>query len=119
MEYLKVNEIVADSFILYWARTRDEWYALHENREYAFKDARRKYNELLDKYSAAVFEAARNPGVLSQSYRNGYEQGGRIRSRLQNDGLSLETFENNNYSGTSFLGLYGYMDAMEGKPSRY
>jgi hypothetical protein len=52
-------------------------------------------------------------------YLQGYEAGHKQRNYLLREGLPLENFENNQYQGDTFHGLYGYMDAMRGLSPRY
>lgn len=52
-------------------------------------------------------------------YLQGYQDGKHRRNHLIHEELPLETMSTNQYRGETFHGLYGYMDGMEGKPSRF
>ena len=44
-----------------------------------------------------------------------YNEGKYKRYKLLSDGLSPETMHTNTYSGKTWVGLYAYMDGMEGR----
>ena len=56
---------------------------------------------------------------LKAAYLSGYTLGNERRYRLLKDGYQPERMDNNTYPGDTWIGLYGYMDAMEGKPTRF
>ena len=114
MDYLKANELLHNGWRLYWARTAQEW----RSNNKGMGEAHQKYTNLLEEYAVNSSQAG-NDSSFKNMYLHGYEAGQRKRGQLCSEGLPLETMANNTATSYTNMGLYGYLDGMEGKECKY
>ena len=102
MNFLYSNECNSNGWNLYWARTHKEW--RHSGK--GVKDAYDNFHKLLRDYRLSVSSFSVDDNNTTYDY---WFERGALR-RLEG---FVETMGNNTYSGSTWLGLYAYMDGME------
>lgn len=115
--YLLPNELLGNGWSLFWVRIASEWRATGGTIETAHSQYRKLHGEYYFICQNLIQKEKSNN--LLVAYMEGYRQGSLNRAALLRQGLELETITNNSYDGEYFLGLYGYLDGMEGNAIRY